>query len=309
MRKEKGITLVSLVVTIIILIILAGVSINLLLGENGVITKSKEAKRAQEIAEIKEKLSLEIAAAETDAIIRNESLEQRQLEDIVNKYGTLQEDKDTIITKKNNYQISLKEIWYGVLSESGSYTDKVNKIEELEKEVEELNDIKKKLLNVTVTEDKILKDYIAYKDGELITGTIEDNGALNATLNAGESYTIPTGYTTGGTITASSLESQTIATAIASDIAEGKTAWVNGSQITGTASTSTAKTITFTLSYSGKCSSSDHSSSKTDAYVDKYRLIINDNGTCSLTRLTHTQTKDTLTGSVSASISNIAVVE
>ncbi len=46
MRKTKqtGITLVALVVTIVVLLILAGVSINLVLGENGLITQAKEAK-------------------------------------------------------------------------------------------------------------------------------------------------------------------------------------------------------------------------------------------------------------------------
>ena len=43
MRKNKGITLVALVVTIVVLLILAGVSINLVLGNNGIIAKAKEA--------------------------------------------------------------------------------------------------------------------------------------------------------------------------------------------------------------------------------------------------------------------------
>ena len=43
MKKNKGITLVALVVTIVVLLILAGVSINLVLGDNGIITKAKEA--------------------------------------------------------------------------------------------------------------------------------------------------------------------------------------------------------------------------------------------------------------------------
>ena len=45
MKKNKGITLVALVVTIVVLLILAGVSINLVLGDNGIITKAKEAQR------------------------------------------------------------------------------------------------------------------------------------------------------------------------------------------------------------------------------------------------------------------------
>ena len=43
MKKNKGITLVALVVTIVVLLILAGVSINLVLGNNGIIAKAKEA--------------------------------------------------------------------------------------------------------------------------------------------------------------------------------------------------------------------------------------------------------------------------
>ena len=45
MKNNKGITLVALVVTIVVLLILAGVSINLVLGNNGIIAKAKEAQR------------------------------------------------------------------------------------------------------------------------------------------------------------------------------------------------------------------------------------------------------------------------
>ena len=43
-RKQKGITLIALVVTIVVLIILATVSINAVLGQNGIIKKAKQAK-------------------------------------------------------------------------------------------------------------------------------------------------------------------------------------------------------------------------------------------------------------------------
>lgn len=43
-RKEKGITLIALIITIIVLIILAGISIAMLTGENGILTKATEAK-------------------------------------------------------------------------------------------------------------------------------------------------------------------------------------------------------------------------------------------------------------------------
>ncbi|MFR0823040.1 MAG: hypothetical protein ACLU84_06230 [Clostridia bacterium] len=43
-RKQKGVTLIALVITIIVLIILAGVAINALVGENGIITQAQRAK-------------------------------------------------------------------------------------------------------------------------------------------------------------------------------------------------------------------------------------------------------------------------
>ena len=45
LKSKKGITLVALVVTTVVLLILAGVSINAVLGDNGIITKAKEAQR------------------------------------------------------------------------------------------------------------------------------------------------------------------------------------------------------------------------------------------------------------------------
>ena len=57
-RNEKGITLVALVVTIIVLIILAGVSINALIGENGLISRAKLAKEQYTNATIDEQEKL-----------------------------------------------------------------------------------------------------------------------------------------------------------------------------------------------------------------------------------------------------------
>ncbi len=53
-RTVKGITLISLVITIIILIILAGISINLVLGENGLFNRAKQAKEEYINAQIAE---------------------------------------------------------------------------------------------------------------------------------------------------------------------------------------------------------------------------------------------------------------
>ena len=58
LKKQKGITLIALVVTIVVLLILAGVTISLLLDENGIITKSKDARNANRAGAIKEEITL-----------------------------------------------------------------------------------------------------------------------------------------------------------------------------------------------------------------------------------------------------------
>ena len=56
--KEKGITLIALVVTIVVLLILAGVSISMLTGENGIVTRAQEAKIMTELATVNEAIDL-----------------------------------------------------------------------------------------------------------------------------------------------------------------------------------------------------------------------------------------------------------
>ena len=58
LRNKKGITLIALVVTIVVLLILAGVTISLLLDENGIIAKSKDARNANRAEAIKEEITL-----------------------------------------------------------------------------------------------------------------------------------------------------------------------------------------------------------------------------------------------------------
>jgi Tfp pilus assembly protein PilE len=58
MKQNKGITLNAMVVTIIVLIILAGISISYLLGKNSIMEKAEEQKVIQEVAQITERLEL-----------------------------------------------------------------------------------------------------------------------------------------------------------------------------------------------------------------------------------------------------------
>ena len=84
------------------------------------------------------------------------------------------------------------------------------------------------------TASQILSGKTAWVKGSKVTGTMPNRGAVSQTLNAGGSYTIPEGYHNGsGKITAASLSSQTQANATAAQILSGRTAWVNGSKVTG----------------------------------------------------------------------------
>ena len=61
LKEQKGITLVALVITIIVLLILAGVALNLVLGEDGITNRAVNAGKTQNIAGAKEKLELDVA--------------------------------------------------------------------------------------------------------------------------------------------------------------------------------------------------------------------------------------------------------
>ncbi len=63
LKTHKGITLIALVITIIVLLILAGVAIATLTGDNGIIAKAQQAKMQNDKAAAKEKVDLAIAAS------------------------------------------------------------------------------------------------------------------------------------------------------------------------------------------------------------------------------------------------------
>ena len=62
MRNQRGVTLIALVITIIVLLILAGVSIAMLTGDNGILTQANNAKVSQIEGQVKEEVNLAIQA-------------------------------------------------------------------------------------------------------------------------------------------------------------------------------------------------------------------------------------------------------
>lgn len=93
MRRGEGITLISLVVTIIILIILAGVSIALVLGDNGLVTKAKLAKQNTIIAQEEENRALDNYDKEIEEAL-NDSLSS-----IIERFTPVVEENNGITVK------------------------------------------------------------------------------------------------------------------------------------------------------------------------------------------------------------------
>ena len=113
----KGITLVALVITIIILLILAGISIQSLTN-TGLFENAKEAKKQSEISNVKEQIQLEIYAKQSE---NTGEITEYDLKSILENYGTVnyEEDNKTIkgITTDKGYEILLSDIYTGGMSE------------------------------------------------------------------------------------------------------------------------------------------------------------------------------------------------
>ena len=87
LKNTKGITLIALVVTIIVLLILAGVAISILLGENGIINKAGQARKETDEGEVLESIKLAYGYAEIGQLARkNENFAEKMQEDLIKKY-------------------------------------------------------------------------------------------------------------------------------------------------------------------------------------------------------------------------------
>lgn len=87
-QKNKGITLIALVITIIVLILLAGVTIATLTGDNGILTRTQEAANRTEEATLEEKIKLLSAESIINEYTgENEEKTAQELQDELNNQG------------------------------------------------------------------------------------------------------------------------------------------------------------------------------------------------------------------------------
>lgn len=136
---------------------------------------------------------------------------------------------------------AVKDPYIGISIKEGYYNSSRYKIENpiIKFKITDINITMKPSIYGRATPSDVLdgKTFSSSLAGYNAKGSMPNNGAVNESLNCSGSYTIPEGYHNGkGKITANSLTSQTDASAIACNILEGNTAWVNGSKITGTMS-------------------------------------------------------------------------
>ena len=108
-KQAKGITLIALVITIIVLLILAGVTITMLTGENGILNQATNAKNATDKSEFEEQVSLAVMAAKTN---KTGSINTSDLETELNKISGAEITKSANnelpwTVKKGNYEVTI----------------------------------------------------------------------------------------------------------------------------------------------------------------------------------------------------------
>ncbi len=100
-KKNKGITLIALVITIIVLLILAAVSIATLTGENGILTKATEALEKTDEAAAKEEVKLAVLESMSDT---GKFDANKFIEKIKSKGWSTEVTEDGIVVKKGSYE-------------------------------------------------------------------------------------------------------------------------------------------------------------------------------------------------------------
>ena len=117
-KKQKGITLIALVVTIIVLLILAGVSIAMLTGNNGILTQGKRAKEETTVGHEKEAAQMAYAGAKAKKLGEEVTAED------VNEQLTINGENATATEGTNKIIVTFTSGKVYTIDQSGKITQK-----------------------------------------------------------------------------------------------------------------------------------------------------------------------------------------
>ena len=129
-KKKNAITLLALVITIVIMLLLAGVAIQMTMGENGLIAKSAQAQKAQAKAELYDTAKLSYMSLNTKALENGQPSPNAELAlsttEFTNKYNVVGDDvtdkKGTVIDTKANVLNIIQGTVAGGFSSGGAST-------------------------------------------------------------------------------------------------------------------------------------------------------------------------------------------
>ena len=110
-KQSKGITLIALVITIIVLLILAGVTITMLTGDNGILKQATNARETNSKAEFEEQVKLAVMASKVNDTA---SIDLKTLDEELNKISgtTITKSADNKLpwtVKKGSYEVTITE--------------------------------------------------------------------------------------------------------------------------------------------------------------------------------------------------------
>lgn len=153
--KQTGVTLVALVITVIVLIILAGISMNTLMGDNGIITKTKQAKENTLLAQEEETKQL------------NQLYEQ--LNNMEN--GNIDTGDSEAVEKLLNF----KKVIATAVTNEGVVTQETDTAEVMASNIGKI--LQERTKGATATTGDIIEGKTAWGNGEEIIGTAKSNEA------------------------------------------------------------------------------------------------------------------------------------